>query len=101
MGVFNTLRVKMGSVLIALIGLSILAFLLTDLLGPDSMLLGGGRSNDVGEIAGKTINLPEYQRKVEEFKNNFRAGNGRTPTDQEMTSIRQQAWDYLIKSMMS
>jgi peptidyl-prolyl cis-trans isomerase D len=96
MGVFNTLRVKMGSVLIALIGLSILAFLLTDLLGPDSMLLGGGRSNDVGEIAGKTINLPEYQRKVEEFKNNFRAGNGRTPTDQEMTSIRQQAWDYLI-----
>ncbi len=96
MGVFNTLRVKMGSVLIALIGLSILAFLLTDLLGPDSMLLGGGRSNDVGEIAGETINLPEYQRKVEEFKNNFRAGNGRTPSDQEMNSIRQQAWDFLI-----
>ncbi|SMG43248.1 peptidyl-prolyl cis-trans isomerase D [Marivirga sericea] len=96
MGVFNTLRVKMGSVLIALIGLSILAFLLTDLLGPDSMLLGGGRSNDVGEIAGETINLPEYQRKVEEFKNNFRAGNGRAPSDQEMSSIRQQAWDFLI-----
>jgi peptidyl-prolyl cis-trans isomerase D len=96
MGVFNTLRVKMGSVLIALIGLSILAFLLTDLLGPDSMLLGGGRSNDVGEIAGQTINLPEYQRKVEEFKNNFRAGNGRAPSDQEMSSIRQQAWDFLI-----
>jgi len=96
MGVFNTLRVKMGSVLIALIGLSILAFLLTDLLGPDSMLLGGGRSNDVGEIAGETVNLPEYQRKVEEFKNNFRAGNGRAPSDQEMNSIRQQAWDYLI-----
>ncbi|WNB18146.1 peptidylprolyl isomerase [Marivirga arenosa] len=96
MGVFNTLRVKMGSVLIALIGLSILAFLLTDLLGPDSMLLGGGRSNDVGEIAGETINLPEYQQKVEEFKNNFRAGNGRAPSDQEMSSIRQRAWDYLI-----
>ncbi|WP_375579404.1 peptidylprolyl isomerase [Marivirga tractuosa] len=96
MGVFNTLRVKMGSVLIALIGLSILAFLLTDLLGPDSMLLGGGQSNDVGEIAGETINLPEYQRKVEEFKNNFRAGNGRAPSDQEMSSIRQQAWDFLI-----
>ncbi|WKV13575.1 SurA N-terminal domain-containing protein [Marivirga harenae] len=96
MGVFNTLRVKMGSVLIALIGLSILAFLLTDLLGPDSMLLGGGRSNDVGEIAGETVNLPEYQRKIEEFKNNFRAGNGRTPSEQEMNSIRQQAWDFLI-----
>ncbi|MGM0579475.1 MAG: peptidylprolyl isomerase [Bacteroidota bacterium] len=96
MGVFNTLRVKMGSVLIALIGLSILAFLLTDLLGPDSMLLGGGQSNDVGEIAGETINLPEYQRKVEEFKNNFRTGNGRAPSDQEMNSIRQQAWDFLI-----
>ena len=96
MGVFNTLRVKLGSVLIALIGLSILAFLLTDLLGPDSMLLGGGRSNDVGEIAGQTINLPEYQRKVDEFKNNFRAGNGRAPSDQELASIRQQAWDFLI-----
>ncbi|HET8859848.1 SurA N-terminal domain-containing protein [Marivirga sp.] len=96
MGVFNTLRVKMGSVLIALIGLSILAFLLTDLLGPDSKLLGGGQSNEVGEIAGETINITEYQRTVEEFKNNFRAGNGRTPSDREMNSIRDQAWDYLI-----
>lgn len=96
MGVFNILRVKMGSVLIALIGLSILAFLLTDLLGPDSMLLGGGKSNDVGEIAGQTVNLPEYQRTVDEFRNNFRAGNGRAPSEQEMGSIRQQAWDFLI-----
>ncbi len=96
MGVFNTLRVKMGSVLIALIGLSILAFLLTDLLGPSSILLGGGHSNNVGEIAGEKVSMQEYNAQVEEFKYNFQAGNGRTPSESEMNSIRQQAWDYLI-----
>ena len=95
MGIFNTLRVKMGSVLIVLIGLSILAFLVGDLLGPNSVLLGGNK-RDVGEIAGTTISLERYQQQIEEFKRNFQASNGRTPSDSEMTSIRQQAWDYLI-----
>lgn len=87
----------MGSVLIVLIGLSILAFLLTDLLGPDSRLLGGsGGITNVGEIAGENISREEYQQQVEEFKYNFQAGNNRTPSESEMASIRQQAWDYLI-----
>ena len=81
--------------LIALIGLSILAFLISDLLGPNSMLFGGG-SNNVGEIAGETISRERYQQKVEEFKYNFQANQGRTPTDAEMTSVRQQAWDFMI-----
>ncbi|PTB94718.1 foldase [Marivirga lumbricoides] len=96
MGVFNTLRVKMGSVLIILIGLSVLAFLLTDLLGPNSVLLGAGGANNVGEIAGENISREEYQQQVEEFKYNFQANNGRTPSESEMASLRQQAWDYLI-----
>lgn len=96
MGVFNTLRVKMGSVLIILIGLSVLAFLLTDLLGPNSVLLGGGGTNNVGEIAGENISMEEYQQQVEEFKYNFQANNGRTPSESELASLRQQAWDYLI-----
>jgi len=95
MGIFNTLRVKMGSVLIVLIGLSILAFLIGDLLGPNSILFGGGQNN-VGEIAGETISLERYQQKVEEFKFNFQQNQGRTPSDAEMNSIRQQAWDFLI-----
>lgn len=96
MGIFNTLRVKMGSVLIALIGLSILAFLIGDLLGPNSVLLGGGNKNEVGEIAGETISLDRYQQKINEFKYNFQASNGRTPSDAELNSIRQQAWDFLV-----
>lgn len=95
MGIFNTLRVKMGSVLIALIGLSILAFLIGDLLGPNSILLGGN-NNEVGEIAGETISLERYQQKINEFKSNFQNQNGRTPSDAEMNSIRQQAWDFMI-----
>ena len=86
----------MGSVLIILIGLSVLAFLLTDLLGPNSVLLGGGGANNVGEIAGENISREEYQQQVEEFKYNFQANNGRTPSESEMASLRQQAWDYLI-----
>lgn len=95
MGVFNTLRVKMGTVLIVLIGLSILAFLLTDLLGQNSVLFGGSQ-NEVGEIAGETISLERYQNKVEEFKYNYQLNTGRSPSDNELSSLRQQAWDYLL-----
>jgi peptidyl-prolyl cis-trans isomerase D len=95
MGVFNLLRVKMGSVLIAVIGISIIAFLMGDILGPNSILLGQNQT-EVGKIAGAKIHIQEYQDQIEEMKMNFAMSTGRNPNESDMISIRQQAWDFLI-----
>lgn len=95
MALINTLRDKAGKVLVVAIGLAIVSFILADLLGPNSFLFGG-QSNDVGEIAGRKITYQDFQRRVENMKNNYILNTQRTPSEAEMSTIRQQAWELLI-----
>jgi peptidyl-prolyl cis-trans isomerase D len=94
MALINTLRNKMGTIVIVVIALSMFAFILTDLLQSNSRLFGP--SNEVGEIAGNTISIEEYQAEVDEVAYNFALNTGRNPLADEMELIRQQAWQSLI-----
>ncbi len=85
----------MGKVLVIVIGFAIVSFVLTDLLGPNSTLLGGV-NNDIGEIAGTTISYEEFQSLVEERSANYSLNFGRNPSDRELIGIRQEAWELLI-----
>lgn len=66
-----------------------------DVLGPNSTILGKNVT-DVGEIAGETIQRERYQQQIDQIKYNYTVNYGRNPSENEMFSIRQQAWDYLI-----
>jgi len=67
----------------------------TDILGPNSAILGKNKT-DVGEIAGETIEREQYQNQIDQLKYNYTVNYGRNPSENEMYSLRQQAWDYLI-----
>ena len=95
MALINTLRNKMGKVVVGVIAFSIIAFIASDLLGPNSVLLGGANT-DVGEIAGVTISNDDYIAKIDQVSNNFRASTGRNPSSSELVNLRTQAWDALI-----
>lgn len=95
MALINTLREKAGKVLVVAVGLAIVSFILADLLGSNSVLFGG-QSNEVGEIAGRKITYQDFQQRIEDMKNNYVLNTGRNPSEAEMTSIRQQAWELLI-----
>lgn len=95
MALINTLRNKMGKVVVGVIAFSIISFVGADLLGPNSALLGGANT-DVGEIAGTTISRDDYLAKIDEVSFNFRSSTGRNPSSNELISIRNQAWDALI-----
>ncbi len=95
MALINTLREKAGKVLVIAVGLAIVSFILADLLGSNSVLFGG-QSNEVGEIAGTTITYQDFQQRIEDMKNNYVLNTGRNPSEAEMVSIRQQAWELLI-----
>lgn len=66
-----------------------------DLLGPNSTLLGNSRTT-VGEIAGEEVSYEEYMQRIEQAKFSFQQNTGRTPSENELSSIREQAWQALI-----
>ncbi len=98
MALINTLRDKMGKVVVGVIAFSIASFVLADLLGPNSTLLGGNDTT-VGEIDGQTINFQDFQVKLEEMSYNYALNTGRNPTGNEMNTVRQQTWEALINDI--
>lgn len=93
MALIGKLREKMGVGVVIFVFVAISAFILGDLLGNNSVLLG---DNSVGEIAGRTISIEEFQAAVQEREANYVLNFNRQPGDREMPGIRQQAWEMLI-----
>lgn len=94
MALINTLRNRMGKLLVVVIGFSILAFVLADFLQNGSLFTGN--QTEVGEIAGKTISIEEFQAVVQERESSYVLNFGRQPTERERPTLRQQAWDFLV-----
>ncbi|MTI22161.1 foldase [Fulvivirga sp. RKSG066] len=95
MALINTLRNKMGKVVVALIAVAIISFVMADLLGPNSSLFGGN-DNQVGEIAGEDISLEEFQGLVQQQESNYVMSFNRQPGEREKPTLRNQAWELLI-----
>ena len=98
MAIISTLRDKGGKFLVFVVGFSIAAFVLSDILGPNSSLIGQNR-NIVGSIKGEEIELVRFNAVYEELTYNFSLNNGRSPTQQEVSELRDQAWERLINDI--
>ncbi len=98
MAIISTLRDKMGKFLVVVVGFSIAAFVLGDILGPNSSI-GSQNQNTVGEINGEEIDLIRFNSIFEQLSYNFSLNNGRSPNSQEMVGIRDQAWEKLINDI--
>ncbi|QDH78672.1 peptidylprolyl isomerase [Echinicola soli] len=95
MALIKEIRQRTG-LAIGVIAVGLILFLVGgDLLGPNSMLLGG-RDTVVGEINGEEISYDEYIAQVERFKQNYVQNTGRNPTENEMNSVREQAWQAMV-----
>lgn len=95
MALIKQIRQRTGLAIGVIAGGLILFLLGGDLLSPSSSLLNSNK-NIVGEIAGEEITLEEYSAKVEEFKLSFQQRTGRVPSEPEMVSVREQAWQAMI-----
>lgn len=83
----------MGTWVVVFVFVAISAFILGDLFSSNSFLF---TDDSVGEIAGHTISLSEYQQAVQEREMNFTVYFNRQPSDRDMPNIREQAWEILI-----
>lgn len=95
MALINKIREKSG-IAVTVIAISLIFFMVGgDLLGPNSML-GGGNNQVVGEIAGKEINIKDFQSRVDGFRQNYEAQSGRSLSENELVGLRDQAWNQFI-----
>lgn len=94
MAVINTIR-NYSYIAIFFIAISIFAFILADVISQGGGALFGGPDRSVGEIKGEQVNVEEFNAEVERLKQNMMMA-GQNPTEEQMTNIRQQAWNNLI-----
>ena len=95
MALINKLRNKMGKILVGVIMITMLSFILTDLIG-NSTLLGNSGVPNLAEINGKTISNIRFQEKVDELTYYFAVNTRRNPSQEEGEQIKTQAWNALI-----
>lgn len=97
MALIGTLRTKMTKWVVGAVAISMGAFIVgSDLFGNGPRSIFAGSQNNIGEIAGSTITIDEFNATVQEQENNYILSFGRQPGEREMASLRQQAWDLLI-----
>jgi len=94
MALINTLRKRMGKIVVGVVAFSMVAFILADFLQSGSGLIGN--DNEIGEIAGQEITYEEFQRQVDELSYVFAVNQNRNPLTEDLAMIREQAWNKLI-----
>ncbi|MES2593672.1 MAG: peptidylprolyl isomerase [Bacteroidota bacterium] len=94
MSALESLRKRSG-LLVAIVGLALLAFVLTGLFEQGNAF--GGDDKNVGEIAGKQIEYVTFNNKVQAAIENSKQNNGKTTLDENETDqIVQQTWNQFI-----
>lgn len=91
MAVIGRIRKRVG-LLIGFVGVSMLLFILGDLVTSNTGLLN--RNNDVvGEIGGTKIHYSEFEKRVETLTENYKLNTRQETVDQNTTDmLREQAW---------
>ena len=84
-----------GALLIAIVGLAMLAFILGDFLNSGSSFFNRSREN-VAVVEGEKIHYTEYEAAKEQLTEVYKIETGRTDFDEDMSAqIRNQVWNML------
>jgi peptidyl-prolyl cis-trans isomerase D len=94
MATLQALRTKAGVFIAIFIGLALLAFILTDLLGSNGSMFS---NNDViGEIDGQTIKYQDYQSRVDETETFYKMVQQPATPEQIRESVWQQIKSEIV-----
>ena len=98
MSVLESLRKRSGLV-VAFVGVALLAFVLTGLFQRDSSLFGS--DNTIGEIAGKSIDVKEFRLRYDQTVEKLKQRSENRSLDQnELDNAVQQTWNQLINEQV-
>src|SRR5204862_470487 len=96
MAIISRIR-KRGTLIIGFVGLSMLLFILGDVVTSNSGLFSSA-SDVVGVINGEKIHYREYEAKAEKRIENYKSNTHQDNVDQNATDmIRDQLWDNVVE----
>jgi len=85
-----------GALLIAIVGLAMLAFILGDFLNSGSSFFNRSREN-VGVVEGQKIHYTEYEAAKEQLTEVYKIESGRSDFDEDLyAQIRNQVWNMFV-----
>ena len=85
-----------GALLIAIVGLAMLAFILGDFLNSGSSFFNRSREN-VGVVEGQKIHYTEYEAAKDQLTEVYKIESGRSDFDEDTYSqIRNQVWNMFV-----
>lgn len=97
MAVIGKIRNQMGVLLVAFVGVALLAFVLGDLLSNMGYFLQGDRST-VGKINGNSVKYDEFQRRLSQKEKFFSETNPGAALDEETrNAISDETWNEFIE----
>ena len=100
MAVLEKLNTKGGYILAIIIGISLIAFILGDLLDPGKSLFTV-RNTDIAKVKGKSISYTELNSKIQEITSMYKLQTGSQAIDEEVQhSINEQAYKTLVNEIV-
>jgi peptidyl-prolyl cis-trans isomerase D len=100
MATLQTIRTKAGLLVAIVIGISLAAFILGDMLQGGSSLFQGNRL-EVGEINGESVQYPRFQQEVEKLGDIYRMNNQQNQLDEQTwIQVREQTWQQLVRDLV-
>ena len=100
MATLQKIRTRAGLLVAIVIGISLAAFILGDMLRSGSSLFQRDRL-EVGEVDGESIQYPEFQQEVEELGEIYRMNNEQSQLDEDTwVQIREQTWQNAIRQII-
>ncbi|MDA9555477.1 SurA N-terminal domain-containing protein [Pelobium sp.] len=98
MGIMSFLRNRAGVIIVVAIGFAIVAFLLSDAIRSGKGFIADSQS-EVGKVAGETISYKEFNEKVDQNSQQFKAQMGNL--NSQMTSyVVENTWNQTISSII-
>lgn len=100
MAILEKLRVKAGMLVAIVIGLALLAFVLSDLLDSGGSLFTRSKY-EIAEVFGKSIPYTDYENRVKQLEQIQKLQTGQMNLDQEvMDQLRTAAWNNMIQDLL-
>lgn len=96
MATLERIRSKAGVLVAVIIGLSLLAFILTDLLDSRKSIFTG-KQNEVAQIGGNSISYKELEKEINDLTETYKLQSQKGTVDEKtLDGIREQAWNTIV-----
>ncbi|PIF05860.1 MAG: peptidylprolyl isomerase [Draconibacterium sp.] len=100
MATLQTIRTKAGLLVAIVIGISLAAFILGDMLQSGSSLLRKNQM-EIGEVNGESIQYPAFQQKVEELGEIYKQNLQQNQLDENTwVQVREQTWQNNVRDII-